>query len=148
MAYFQLRDVALTRIETGVDAAIVYHGVAVGNRKVFSDRLLVAVLDHLRPVGEAVDKFGARRPAADPGNDFASAVDAYAEAIETGFDPIVPLIDTSFTGGEQAEAEPAPLMTREEVMAKLDAIAQTSERWRDDRAALPEITFENDMRFA
>ena len=150
MAYFQLRDLAMTRVEAGTDAAIVYHGAITGNRKIFSDRLLVSLLDHLKPDGEAVDKFGARRAAADPGNSFADILDAYAEAIETGFDPIVPLLDTSFTGGERTgDEDNSPIMTREEFIAHIDAMrAKSNQRWRDDCAALPGNVLENDLRFA
>lgn len=123
MAYFKLRDIALERIETGVEAAIAYHGNAVGSRTVYSDKLLIALLNHLRPAPEAVDKAGLRRPAADPEDAYALALDAYADAIETGFDPIAPTLDDGFV---DTYAEPPAVMSREEFLGILNTGAAAS----------------------
>ena len=88
MAYYRLRDIALERIEHGVVTPSTFRGEVVDTKVVFSDRLLVALLDHLRPSQQPV------RPEAimaDPGADFAAAIAAYDDAIAEGRDPVSPL---------------------------------------------------------
>ncbi|UAJ11839.1 hypothetical protein [Polymorphobacter megasporae] len=146
MAYFKLRDIALGRIETGVEAAIAYHGNAVGSRTVYSDKLLIALLNHLRPAPEAVDKAGLRRAPADPENAYALALGAYADAIETGRAPVAPKPDDGFV---DPFVEPPELMTREEFLAAIaPRPGEREAKWRAECEALPGWECKTTMRFA
>lgn len=91
LAYQHLRDLALERIENGVPTTHYYRDQLVGTKLVFSDRLLLGMLNHLRPAA------GDGRPAAaqpgapaDPGDAYATALDAFAVAAETGVEPVMP----------------------------------------------------------
>ncbi len=106
MAYYRLRDIALERIEHGVVTPSTFRGEVVDTKVVFSDRLLVALLDHLRPASQPVRP---ERVMADPAGDFAAAMAAYDDAIAEGRDPVCPADATS--GGAQ------PTMSRAEFMA-------------------------------
>ena len=118
MAYYRLRDIALDRIDHGVATPSVYHGEVVATKTVFSDRLLVAMLNHLKPALGTLGPTGLRRPAEDPGRDFAATVEAYHAGIEGGFTPAVPAIVTGCVNG----CEPPEVMSREEFLAILDAM--------------------------
>ena len=111
MAYHRLRELALERIETGVPAATVYKGEVVSAKTVFSDRLLIAMLDHLKPPAPAPAP--GDRPA-DPARDYAATIEAFDAGIAGGFDPHVP-----FSGGGCPHGckPPTGTMTREEFIA-------------------------------
>ncbi|MBV8970792.1 MAG: hypothetical protein JO290_00715, partial [Sphingomonadaceae bacterium] len=117
MAYQRLRDLALDRAINGVGVATMWRGQVVGTRRVFSDRLLLGLLAHLRPA----EAEGAR-PAEDPQADFAAVVDAYAEAVEQAREPDRPRLT-----GEPEPAPPPP--------ADADADADA-----DDAKPLTELT--------
>jgi hypothetical protein len=107
MAYYRLRDLAMERIDTGETTTHYYHGEVVATRTRFSDRLLVAMLDHLKPA-----PLDARVPrAVDPSLAYTAAIDAYVTAEATGGEPKVPIDDG--TG--------KPPMTREEFIAIIEA---------------------------
>lgn len=88
MAYHRLRDLALERIENGVMVPQFYKGEVCGMKPVFSDRLLLGLLNHLKP---AAPVFRSDAPSAtDPVEAFAATIDAFATALETGTDSVVP----------------------------------------------------------
>ena len=87
MAYTRLRDLAFERIENGTVQTVFYQGKFAGTRLVFSDRLLLGMLAHLRPEPVA----GSVEP--DPADAYAAAMDAFAVAVETGTDPVMPMPD-------------------------------------------------------
>lgn len=91
MAYHHIREIALDRIAHGVTTPQLYRGEIVSTRTIFSDRLLVAMLDHLKPV--AADPRQPRRQVPDPGAAYAATIAAFTAAIETGSEPAVPTID-------------------------------------------------------
>jgi hypothetical protein len=86
MAYYHFRDVALERIDNGVYQAHFYRGEMVGTKATYSDRLLIAMLNHLKPAATA----GVPDRAADPALAFGAAIDAYAVALDTGTAPVAP----------------------------------------------------------
>lgn len=85
LAYFQYRDIVRERVENGVPTPVFYKGEMTSSRLVFSDRLLIAMLNHLKP-----DERDDACPLADPGAAFGAALDAFAVAVETGTEPVVP----------------------------------------------------------
>lgn len=110
-AYYRLRDIALQRVEHGVETPSTYKGEVVATKRVYSDRLLVSLLNHLRPAaaeaGEPVKAMD------DPGGDYAATIAAYDEAIETGKEPVRPV-------NVPIEKE-RKVMTREEFIAIIRA---------------------------
>jgi hypothetical protein len=90
MAYIRLRDLAFERIENGTVQTHFYRGNLVGTRLIFSDRLLLGMLNHLRPAAEPGRAAAAAAAAADPADAYAAAMDAFAVAAETGADPVMP----------------------------------------------------------
>ena len=115
MAYHRLRDIAFDRIDNGVATPSTYRGEVVTTKTVFSDRLLIALLEHLKPAPETLGPNGLRRSAADPERDFAATMDAYAAAIARGRCPKMP---PSRDGGGGGGDEP-PRMTRAEFVAAI-----------------------------
>jgi len=113
MAYHRLRDIALDRIDNGVATPSTYHGEVVATKTVFSDRLLIALLEHLKPAPETLGPNGLRRSAADPERDLAATMDAYAAAIARGHRPKMP---PNRDGGGGSER---PQMTRAEFAAAI-----------------------------
>ena len=99
MAYARLRDLAFERIENGTVQTHFYKGQLAGTKLVFSDRLLLGMLNHLRPAPADARTAGGRTagasPAAapgDPADAYAAAIDAYAVALETGAEPVAPAV--------------------------------------------------------
>nr|WP_295662538.1 hypothetical protein [Polymorphobacter sp.] len=123
MAYHAIRELAMARVTRGVTQPIMYRGAIIGTKVIYSDRLLIALLEHLQPVAGAPAADGARRPMPDPAIAYAAAIDAYSEALETGEDAVVPLIDDG-TGPDNGptQAELTALHDRDELRA---------ERWFD-----------------
>lgn len=109
MAYYRLRDIALERIEQGVETATTYRGEVVATKRVYSDRLLVSLLNHLRP--EATDPAEAAVTVDDPGGDYAATVAAYEDAIAAGGDPVRPVLQTL--------DNTRPVMTRADFIAAI-----------------------------
>lgn len=134
MAYYNLRDTALDRIDNGVATPSTYHGEVVTTKTVFSDRLLVAMLNHLKPELGTLGPTGLRRPTDDPGRAYAATIEAYSAGIEGGFHPDVPDIDTT---GCVNGCEPPEVMSREEFMALISARPRTSELPKFDDSARP-----------
>ncbi len=93
MAYYTIRELAIARVTRGVTQPIMYRGEIVGTKVIYSDRLLIALLEHLQPVAGAPAADGARRPMPDPGIAYAATIDAYSEALDTGAEPVVPQVD-------------------------------------------------------
>lgn len=110
MAYHRLRDLALDRLDMGEVTEQLYHGKVVGTRTRYSDRLLIAMLNHLKPVAFDARVNGLGRPA-DPGVAYAAALAAYAKAIDAGTEPKVPLMND--------DGRSRPVMTREEFIAAI-----------------------------
>ncbi|MGI4877598.1 MAG: hypothetical protein ACRYG4_08945 [Janthinobacterium lividum] len=123
MAYYAMRELAMARVTRGVTQPIMYRGEIIGTKVIYSDRLLIALLEHLQPVAGAPAADGARRPMPDPAIAYAAAIDAYSEALETGDEPVVPLVDDG-TGPDNGptQAELTALQDRDELRA---------ERWLD-----------------
>ena len=121
MAYYQLRDIAINRVTHGMTMPQLYRGEIVSTKTVFSDRLLIAMLEHLRPVAGAPAANGARRPLPDPGIAYAAAIGAFAEAVETGEEPEVPLVDDG-TGPDNGP-------TRVEVRAQREHHEMRAKMW-------------------
>lgn len=123
MAYHAIRELAMARVTRGVTQPILYRGEIVGTKVIYSDRLLIALLEHLQPVAGAPAADGARRPMPDPAIAYAAAIDAYSEALETGDEPVVPLVDDG-TGPDNGptEAELTAVSIRDE---------RRAERWFD-----------------
>lgn len=134
MAYYNLRDIALDRIDNGLATPSTYQGEVVTTKTVFNDRLLMSMLNHLKPELGTVGPTGLRRPTDDPGRAYAATVEAYSAGIEGGFDPGVPDIDmTGCVNG----CEPPEPMTREEFMALISARPRSSELPRFNDSARP-----------
>ena len=110
MAYHRLRDIALDRIDFGEVTQQLYHGEIVGTRVRHSDRLLIAMLDHLKPVAFDARVDGVARPA-DPAVAYAAAIEAYTKALDTGTEPNVPVM--------QDDGRTKPVMTRAEFIAAI-----------------------------
>ncbi len=115
LAYDRLREIALDRASNGVRIPRYHDGKVAGVTVRHSDRLLLGLLAHLKPVGEINFASGHRDAAIEPAAMWAAAVDAYAKAYEDGGDPVAPTFDG---------VEIKPVMTRAEFLA---AIAP----WRD-----------------
>jgi hypothetical protein len=123
MAYYAIRELAIARVTRGVTQPIMYRGEIIGTKVIFSDRLLIALLEHLQPVAGAPAADGARRPMPDPGIAYAAAIDAYSDALETGDEPVVPLVDDG-TGPDNGPTEA-------EITARLVRDERRAERWFD-----------------
>ena len=129
MAYYRLRDIALDRIDHGVATPSVYHGEVVATKTVFSDRLLVAMLDHLKPAAGTLGPTGLRRPADDPARDFAATIDSYDAAIADGGEPAMPQNTTGCVNG----CAPRRTMTREEFIAAIEGRPRTADLEKANR---------------
>jgi hypothetical protein len=112
LAYERLRDVAFDRALNGVVAPRFYRGQAVGEVTRHSDRLLLGLLNHLRPEGGINPATGVRHAPVEAATLWAAAVDAYDTAIETGGRPLAPQVN-----GEDVKKA----MTREEFIAVIMA---------------------------
>lgn len=88
-AYHHLREVALERIATGAEVPVFYRGQEVYRKTVHNDRLLMFMLNHLKPDPEPAALASSYRvPDAAPV--YALAHAALAEAVETGGEPTMP----------------------------------------------------------
>jgi hypothetical protein len=103
MAYQRLRDLAFERIENGTVQTVFYKGELAGTRLVFSDRLLLGMLDHLKPDGCGCG--GGCSGAGDPADAYAAALDAFAVALENGTEPVLP---AAAAPAEPADVRPSP----------------------------------------
>ena len=88
MAYYYVRNLTLERVRNGVTSAQHRDGVAT-IKTTFSDRLLLGLLNHLKPDARAVIAPGFAT--GDPTEPFAAIVDAYTAAAESGMEPNVPV---------------------------------------------------------
>lgn len=143
MAYYRVRDIALERVEHGVTMPQLYRGEAVATKTVFSDRLLMSLLNHLKPEAGAPAADGAHRPLPDPGIAYAAAVDAFAAAIETGDAPVVPCVDDGCgpgNGPTHAELRARHLRHQARAALWLDVVGEEiTNADLDDEASMAEL---------
>jgi len=129
MAYWRLREIAMERIERGTETPSKYKGEVVATKTVFSDRLLMSMLEHLKPASTpARGAKGVPRPAVDPTAAFAATVEAYEVAIRSGTAPVVPA-----TACDEAAT---PAMTQPNYAAAIEAWRAANPR-RGERPTAP-----------
>lgn len=116
LAYDRLRDLALDRALNGVSGPRIHRGAVVGQQVRYSDRLLLGLLNHLKPEGEIDFATKRRKPAVEPATLWGAAVDAYDTAFESGAPPATSRIT------DPAVREPPVPLTRAEVMAAIEAL--------------------------
>jgi len=123
LAYDRLREIALDRADNGALTPNCYRGEVVSVAMRYSDRLILGLLDHLKPEGDINFATGRRDRAIEPAALWAAAVASYDTAHETGRDPIAP----TFDGDEPVEA-----MSREEFLARINALPRAPLAEDDD----------------
>ena len=113
MAYDRLREIAIDRIEHGVATPSTHKGEVVATKTVFSDRLLIAMLNHLKPATAAAPARSNAPPVTHARSDFAAAIAAFETAIATGEPPVLPTVNTPGVA--------SPAEVRAALIAALDA---------------------------